>query len=63
MYIDLKRQFLRLSKDEVADEDFETLANLGLVSAISWSDLLAEYRVVILASAGRGPGRRAHDRA
>ena len=54
MYIDLNRQFLRLNKDEVVDEEYEARAELDLVSAFSWSDLLAEYRVVILASAGTG---------
>ncbi|WP_167226828.1 hypothetical protein [Pelagibius litoralis] len=54
MYIELGRQFVRLSREDVADENFEASAELGLVSALSWSDLLVEYRVVILASAGTG---------
>lgn len=54
MYVELNRQFLRLSQEEVSSDEIEIGIALGLSKGLSWEQLLDEYRVVVLASAGAG---------
>lgn len=53
-YIELNRQFFEINENDVESMEIEERVEWGLTSANSWSDLLIEYRVVILSSAGTG---------
>ena len=53
-YIELNRQFVELNKKDVEQTEIEARIEWGLTSASIWHDLLREYRVVILSSAGTG---------
>ena len=53
-YIELNRQFVELNKNDVEQTEIEARIEWGLTSASTWPDLLREYRVVILSSAGTG---------
>ena len=53
-YIELDRQFINLSKQEVKLADFEARMGWGSYNFSKWSDLLQSYRVVLLSSAGTG---------
>ena len=53
-YIELNRQFFEINENDVESMEIEERVEWGLTSDISWSDLLIEYRVVILSSAGTG---------
>lgn len=51
-HVPLKRTFSLVARDTASEENFEMF--LGLEKPKDWSDLEAEYRVVILADAGAG---------
>ena len=53
-HIELGRQFTELSKNDVEQADIEARAKWGQIKLPTWSDLLAEHRVVLLSSAGTG---------
>lgn len=53
-YIELNRQFFEINENDIESMEIEERVEWGLTSANSWSDLLIEYRVVILSSAGTG---------
>ncbi len=53
-YIELNRHFAEISDTDIEALDVETRSAWGLVSTLSWLDLLQEPRVVILSSAGTG---------
>ncbi len=53
-YIELDRQFINLSKQQVKLTDFEVRMGWGSYNFSKWSDLLQSYRVVLLSSAGTG---------
>jgi hypothetical protein len=53
VYIELGRTFHELSLKSGETDEFDFL-NLGLGKVLSWPELLAGYRTVILSEAGAG---------
>ncbi len=53
-YIDLQRTFRELSKQNYVNDDEEISRLFGLGDALRWSDLISEYRLIILSEAGSG---------
>ena len=53
-YIELNRQFVEVNKNDLEQSEIEARIKWGLTSASTWTDLLREYRVVILSSARTG---------
>ena len=53
-HIELGRQFVQLSTEDVAQADIEARIAWGGLSCPTWPDILRQYRVVLLSSAGTG---------
>jgi hypothetical protein len=53
-FISLDRTFHELAVDVTANDDTDLTRHLGQRKAIHWSDLLNEYRVILLSEAGSG---------
>lgn len=53
-FVELNRQFIEIGKEDIESSDIEARASWGLVATQSWPDVLAQYRVVLLSSAGAG---------
>lgn len=53
-YVDLKRQFIPINKDEKFNPDVLQLLGYGTRSQLTWDDLLKKKRVVLLAEAASG---------
>ncbi|MEE9428005.1 MAG: hypothetical protein V3V25_07635 [Paracoccaceae bacterium] len=54
MFIELNRQFISLSEEDISSDEIEARFDYGLGTTSSWEDVLKEFRVVVLAAAGTG---------
>ena len=53
-YIELNRQFVEISAGDIENSDIEAQIAWGQLELPTWPEILGEYRVVILSSAGTG---------
>jgi len=57
-YIEVQRRFYQLSEDDLKEvEVYASYPELGLRPNLSWEDLMAESRILILAEGGSGKTR------